>query len=175
MGWRKVLCLIVFAGLSGAGAGCVGLDGVAGTVGYTPNASRSSQDYPSTFRDSWYAAQLALGDLRLNIESEQNNGASGTLTSRTQNGAIITITIATQPRPIPVDGIMTRISVRVGTFGDQETSDRILGRIGERLAARTATTQMLPPNQTPAWQKPVSPSATPIVISPSVPGTLRRP
>jgi len=178
----RVFCLFVLAAMTASGIGCLGVGGLAGIGDYTPGAARSSHDFPATFHDSWAAVQQTMQELQLTAESEKFNATSGTLTSRAQNGSIIAISITTQPRPLPVDGLTTRICVRVGTFGDQATSDRILARISEHLGqqpqvARPApATQMLPPkpaDATNAWQKPADTGARPIVISPSVSGSVR--
>src|SRR5206468_177232 len=127
-------------------------------------------------------------ELHLEVIAEQNNGATGFLSSKAQNGSVVSINIATQPRPIPIDGLVTRVCVRVGTFGDLETSDRILSKLAERLAqvvapaaapsspsptppAAPAAAQVMPPMavQSPpiSGQKPAEVPLRPIVISPA--------
>jgi hypothetical protein len=57
------------------------------------------------------------------------------------------------PSPIPAEGLLTRVSIRVATFGDESVSARILEQIAWRLAH--------PAPLAPAPQPPLGPP-TPI-------------
>jgi hypothetical protein len=77
------------------------------------------------------------------------------------------------PSRIPAEGMLTRISIRVGTFGDHPVSERVLYQVGAHLvpnsvmlptpgpiAASTPPTTTIPtPSQTP--EPPISSQASP--------------
>src|SRR5262245_66155251 len=58
---------------------------------------------------------------------------SGTIESRTSDDSSVTITLETQPSRIQAEGTVTRICVRVGTFGDNSVSNRIHDQISQHL------------------------------------------
>jgi hypothetical protein len=135
-GWRRVLfvglagaalgsagCLAVAAGVAGAGA--------AGYAGYAYVTGEACQEFPARPADTWAAVHTALGQLQLPIVHEKEDDTA--IESRTGDGTRIKIHLETIARPIPADGIATRVCVRVGVFGDEPLSQRILAEVGRHL------------------------------------------
>src|SRR6185369_7198240 len=75
----------------------------------------------------------ALQDERFPLVSNENDGKSGKITTRTTDGTTITIDLEVLPSRIPAEGNLTRVGVRVGVLGDPPLSERLLSRIGSHL------------------------------------------
>lgn len=121
------------AGLAVAGAAAAG----AGT--YTYLQGRLVRDYPAGFQETLQATQATLADLGMPILKTEGTGTETTLTTENNHGVRATIDLNTRASPIPSDGVVTRVGVRVGVFGDEITSERILSEIAIHLvpAARS--------------------------------------
>jgi len=137
MTWRKGIHLLLLGSLAIANAGCLAVAAVgvagAGTATYFYFRGRICQEYPATFKDSYYAVIAALEDLKYPVLSQKNDGVSGTFTSKTEDGNSITVELTTEPGPAGTQGTVTRVCVRVGIAGDQIISERILSKCQERL------------------------------------------
>lgn len=158
---RRVLHLLVAAAALANGGCLLAAAGAAagGATAYYYFKGKVCQEFPSTFHDTWLAAQTALQNLQLPLVANENNGSAGKLTSRTADGTAVTIDLEVIPSRIPAEGSVTRACVRVGTFGDEAVSRRILDQVGAHLtpahlAPVPAPTAGAPP---PAW----APSAGP--------------
>jgi hypothetical protein len=152
------LVWVVLATLALGSAGCLavvaGAAAAGGAATYAYVKGRSTQDYPSGFAACWKASHDALPELGLKAVHEENNGTSGTITTRTADDRTVTIELTTDPSPIPAESnVVTHVSVRVGTFGDQPVSDRVISRIGARLVPTTFG----PPGHPPAPRQPIQP------------------
>src|SRR5262249_42393607 len=84
--------------------------------------------------DSWTATHTALAELGMPILKEEHGLHSGTIDSRTADDDHVRIILESLKSSIPAEGQVTRVSVRVATFGDRPVSDRILYQIGLPLA-----------------------------------------
>jgi Protein of unknown function (DUF3568) len=114
-------CLVVAAGVgAGAAAGYVYMEG---------NIHRS---YAANLDDVQNATRTALADLGMPVVGESREGASGSLESRTTDGERVRIFLNAQEGD-PA-GPLTRVGVRVATFGDRPVSERLLDQIGAHLA-----------------------------------------
>lgn len=116
-------CLLALAG-AGAGAGAA----------YVYSKGQSKGCFAADFATTWHTARAALGALGLPIVDERYAGVQGTIEARSGDGRRVVIKLRSAAAPIPNDGFRTEVSVRVGTFGDEAVSDRILTEIGCRLA-----------------------------------------
>src|SRR5205823_4906367 len=104
-------CLLVAAGAAGAGAAT-----------YIYIHGKVCQEYAAGFGDTWAAVQKSLQELALPLVSNENNGQTGKITSRTADGTTITLDLEVVPSRIPAEGSLTRVCVRVGLVGDQALS-----------------------------------------------------
>jgi hypothetical protein len=112
-------CLVVAAG---AAAG-------AAATGYVYYKGRLYRDYPAGVADALAATRAGLLDLQFPLVSEETKDGSACVSSRTADGTAVRIWLDMVPSRVPADGSMTRISVRVGAFGDEAVSARILDQI----------------------------------------------
>jgi hypothetical protein len=115
-------CLLVAAGAAGGAA-----------AGYAYYKGRICQSYVADFEDAWAATHTALAELGLPVISEERQTNCGTIKSQTSDGDRVRIALDVIPSRIPVEGSLTRICVRVGTFGDHPVSERVLSQVGAHL------------------------------------------
>jgi Protein of unknown function (DUF3568) len=174
--WRRTrrvrVAYLVLAGLALANGGClVAAAGAAGgaAVGYAYYQGKVSQDFAATFEDTWAAAHTALAELGMPVEGETRESATtGSIDSRDADNNRVRIALESLTSPIPAEGILTRVGVRVGTFGDHPLSERVLSQVGAHLVPRAVAappgTPVLGPIQT-------SPSGTP--LSRTTPGPVQ--
>jgi len=143
-------CLFVAVG--GAAAG-----GVA--AGYVYLRGRLYHDYHADLVHSQAAVQAAMNELQLHVLRQELGDNKVTFETRASDGTPINIYLKTTPGALPADGPVTRVSVRVGTLGDEEVSARILHQVDQHL---------LPPGQLP-------PAAPMAVIGPVQPAVATTP
>jgi hypothetical protein len=122
-------CLAVAAGAAAGGA-------VAGYAYYKGSVPR---EYPALLDQTWLAAQTALADLNMPVVGAEHKEGRGLLEARA-GGDRVEVALEAVPSPEPGGGPLTRVSVRVGVFGDRSLSERLLDQIQARLAAPAATT-----------------------------------
>ena len=128
MTWRRNVPLLLLAGLSLASGGCLfvaaGAAG-AGAATYFYVRGRLCQEYYAAFPDSWQAVLTTLKEQGFAVTHQENNGTEGTISSKTADGSAITIAITSQPSRVPAEKSVTRICIRVGTWGDEPLSERL--------------------------------------------------
>jgi hypothetical protein len=157
---RKWNCLVylAFAAFALATGGClvatVGAVGGA-AAGYAYYKGKVNQDFNAGFEDTLAAGRTALTELGLPVLSETRASNSAILESHSAEGDRIRIDIDSFDSPIPIEGKITRVGVRVATFGDQAFSQKVLDQIGAHLVVRPGTAS---PNSTPIVG-PVQPSS----------------
>jgi hypothetical protein len=165
-------CLLVAAGAAGAGAAT-----------YVYIKGKVCQDYPASFGDAWAAVQKGLQEEGFPLVSNENDGKSGKITTRTTDGTTITIDLEVISSRVPAEGSLTRVCVRVGLLGDQPLSERLLSRIGSHLAPPSTPPATVPTTgaPAPAWTPapggsgPIRPVAAPgPAETPEPPGALPR-
>lgn len=137
-------CLVVAAGVAAGGA-----------AGYVYCKGKVCQSYNAGFADTQAAVYRALAELAMPIESQEGNGASGVIHSRTADGERVRIHIETEASPIPSEGVVTTVCVRVATFGDQPVSERILHQVEAHLLATPNNIRPVP--AAPAQLGPIQP------------------
>jgi hypothetical protein len=116
-------CLLVAAGAAGGAA-----------VTYAYCKGKVCGQYNAALPDCWAATHTALLELGMPIEKEDRGGSTGFIVTRATDGERVRIYLDTLPSQIPAEGQLTRISVRVATFGDYSLSERIMDQIGRHLA-----------------------------------------
>jgi hypothetical protein len=133
---RRVVYLGV-AGLALMGGGCLavaaGTAAVAGgAVGYCYLKGKVPQEFNASLDDTWTATRQALADLNMPVASTEREGDSGFIECRAE-GDTVRITLSAQPGKQATDPTVTRVAVRVGTFGDQALSERVLAQVAAHL------------------------------------------
>ncbi len=139
---------IVAGGAAAAGAG-------AGTYFWV--RAPLYLDYSVDLQRAYLAVQAAMTEMKLPVLRRDLAPEQGkiTLETRLADGTTTTIYLTTMGKPIPADGIVTRIAVRVGLFNrDEESAKRILDDIGKYLA---------PPGPVPIPSAPISAAPPPAV------------
>jgi len=166
MSARPAAYLILGALLAIVNSGCLAaaVGACAAGAGMTANAyvkGKVCHLYVADLNDAVAATHAALSELGLPLEKEHVKPNSAVLRTRTGDGDRVRIILASEPSRIPADGAMTRISVRVGTFGDHPLSDRILMQIGAHLVPHAG-----PPLPGPGPVTPVAASGLPLPQEP---------
>jgi hypothetical protein len=161
-------CLWVAAGAAAGGAAAAGYFYYKGTL---------YRDYPITVADGSVAVRKALTDLHFPIVQEERHDTDTVLTSRTLDGYTVRINLEVQPRQVPVDPPLTRISVRVGLAGDEAVSARILDQVHGYLVPGSVPPPPPPPVVTPASHVQVNettpPPLAPIAVSTPAAGAMK--
>jgi hypothetical protein len=136
-------CLVVAAGVTATGGAALTYVYFKGEV---------STQYHATLADTWAATRKALTELGMPIVSEDWREDHGSIESRTNHDNKVHISLGTEVSKIQAEGMVTRVGIRVGVFGDEPVSERILAQIGTHL--------ILPPPNPPV------PAAKPGPIQP---------
>jgi len=141
-------CLVAAVGAAASGAGAAGYFYAQGKV---------CDEFTASFDDAWAATQEAMSELSLPIKTQaRDTNLSGDLESVTSDGDVIRIHIETRPAKIPADGSISRICVRVGTWGDYAVSEKVIHQVEAHLAPAKAAPA---PNQTWSGQAAVTPAS----------------
>jgi hypothetical protein len=150
-------CLLVAAGAAGGAA-----------AGYAYYNGRVCQSFVANFEDAWAASHTALGELGMPILKEERQTACGVIKTQTSDGDRIRIALDVIPSRIPAEGSLTRICVRVATFGDHPVSERILYQVGAHLVASQFMVRPpeSPPMQVPPVPQTQNPTSEPPLTSP---------
>lgn len=155
---RLLFLLVAVLGLSNAGCLAVAAGCAGGAAGYAYYQGRVGRDFPAEPDPVWTAANTALADLNLPVVHTERTPVS-LLESRNRDGEKVSLFLDTQPAKAPGDPTMTRVSVRVGVFGDHVLSNQILDRIAFHLVpAHTAEPPLADP---PAQPAPAAPAVAP--------------
>jgi hypothetical protein len=116
-------CLLVAAGAAGGAA-----------LGYAYCKGNVCQAYNASFPDAWTATHTALAELGFSVCKEEREAAGGWIQTTATNGDRIVINLDVIDNPVPAGAPLTRICVRVATFGDSPLSERILNQVDIHLA-----------------------------------------
>jgi hypothetical protein len=118
-------CLVVAAGAAVGGA--------AAAAGYAYYNGCLYRDYPASLGDSLAAVRTSLVELQFPIVKEETDTGSALVMTRTADGSKVRIHLDVVPSRIPVEPSATRVSVRVGAFGDEPVSVRLLDQVSAHL------------------------------------------
>lgn len=129
-------CLVAAVGLVGGGAMA---------AGYAYCQGWSYHEFAATLDQASAQTHVALAELHMPILEEKPSKNKISLVCRTGDDRKVKITLENVPSPIPSEGFMTRIWVRVPPLGDKVVSTRILDQISMHLP----TTGMAPPPPIP--------------------------
>ena len=170
--WRKRAGLLVVAMALSASSGCLWLAasaavGGAAGAGYCYYKGKVTRPYVANLNDVWAATHTALAELGMRVESETRDNISGTIHSQLADGERVHINLDVKESKIPAEGPLTLVAIRVGTFGDEAASVRILNQIDSHLThppiagdqpARPAAGNWTPVVQARTTEPPVLPT-----------------
>jgi hypothetical protein len=132
-------CLLALAGAAGGAA----------ATGYFYYKGRVCRDYPASLPDVRNAVHAALLDLHFLIFTEEAKDGKAFLVTKTTNGKKVRIYLDCLSSPIPAEGLITRVSIRVATFGDESISARIFEQVAWRLGHPGPVAPVPPPGAPP--------------------------
>lgn len=167
LGW---VALALFAACQ---AGCMlavaGAAAGAGAAGYMYYNGLLYRDYNANMGDAAAALRASLVELGFPLLKEKNDTGSASFQTQTGDGHTVRVYLDTVPSPIPSEGAVTRVSVRVGFSGDEGVSARILDQMSKHLVSpgmpistASAVVPAAPPTVTPAVHTaPAAPPQTP--------------
>jgi hypothetical protein len=144
--------------VAAVGAGAAG----AAVAGYAYCNGLLYRDYPATIADSMAAVRTSLMELQFPIVKEKSDTGTAYFQTRTGDGHTVRLYLDIVPSPIPAEGALTRIGVRVGFSGDEVISARILDQVSRHLVAPG----MAPGAAPPGVAAPGSPVAGPTMLPP---------
>ncbi len=169
---RQLVVLPLLAAWAAVQGGCLWVAAGAaagGAAGYAYYQGKSCHPFAASFEDTWAAAHTAMGELGMAVLKEERNQGSGVIKSETSDGDRIRIALDSIPSRIPAEGMLTRVCIRVGTFGDHPLSERMLYQIGAHLAP----TANAPPGSAGVPMPPMAPSAAGQTTEPPLTGSSR--
>ena len=95
-------------------------------------------EYPVNYPTALASVKTSLAELQFPLIKEQAQGTTTVIETRTGDGVAVKIYLDVLTSPVPADGSVTRISVRVGHFGDDAVSTRIQAQIARHMPAAAA-------------------------------------
>ena len=116
--------------VSGCAAVLVGAGAGGGIAGYSYIKGQLIQEYSASLEATWNASLAAVKDLELTVTTSQKDRLGGRIIARRPDDTRIAIDLE------PHSAEVTRVKIRVGTFGDPEASARINEAIKRRLGKR---------------------------------------
>ena len=126
---KNSLSIMLLGILLFSSCGCVALlvgGGVgAGTVAYLRGELKSTEE--ASIDTTWQASQEALKDLEFSVTSKEKDAFSAKLIAHGVNDKKIEIELK------KVSELLTRVTIRVGVFGDEPLSRLILERLKKHL------------------------------------------
>lgn len=133
--------------------------GAAGAATYYYLHGAVCQDYPVPMKESWVAVKAALQEGGFPVLEEFPGAVSATITSQTGDGYKITVQLEERSAQVPAEGRYSQVCIRVGTFGDEDLSQRLLDRVGFLLLSPPGTIKPgnLKPVPQPAGPGPLRP------------------
>jgi hypothetical protein len=148
LGPPVALALAVLApgGCAAVAVGAVG----AGAAGFAYYNGLRYREYHASLGDTTSATRAALGDLQFPVIEHTTDTGTSTLKTRTNDGHTVRIYLDVVPSPIPAEGSLTRVSIRVGVTGDEGVSARLLDQIYLHLAPPGAAAAALQPTPRPS-------------------------
>lgn len=126
-----MVCTAVSSGCLAVVAG--GTAGLVGAAAYEYWKGAVRETIPASSDSVWQAAHAALADLGLPVLYSGNEGTKLILESRSPKDEDIKVEIEPEKSSVPQALPRTQVSIRVGTWGDEYLSRRILEQIYVRL------------------------------------------
>jgi hypothetical protein len=136
--WTNRLILLGVAAVALFNGGCIAA-AAAGAAGggaaalYAYQRGRLYRDYPAALTDATAAVRTSLAELQFPPGVEKSDGGTFIFESKTTDEAKVRIFLEALTSRVPAEGPITRITVRVGSFGDDAVSARILDQVSIHL------------------------------------------
>jgi hypothetical protein len=131
-------CLLALAGVAGGAA----------ATGYFYYKGRVYRDYAASLPDVRNAVHAALLDMHFLIFTEEVKDGKAFVVTKTTSGKKVRVYLDCLSSPIPAEGMLTRVSIRVACFGDESVSARVFDQVAWRLSHPT-TVGPAPPGPPP--------------------------
>ncbi len=142
-------CLLAVAGVAGGAA----------ATGYFYCKGQVYRDFPANFTDVHNAVRAALLDLHFITFTEEAKDGKAFFVTKTTNGKKVRIYLNCLSSPIPAEGLLTRVSIRVACFGDEAVSAHIFDQIAFRLSHPGPIVTPPPPGPPPVGPpQPIQPT-----------------
>jgi hypothetical protein len=147
---KKQLLFLALAATTLGNGGClaaaaVGAAGGGAAAWYAYQRGLIYREYPATLVDASAAVRTSLTELGFPPGKEKSETASFTFETTTSDDVKVHVFLETKTSPIPVDGPVTRVTVRVGVLGRDDTSARILDQVSMHLVVPPSVQTPLPP------------------------------
>ena len=149
-GWMRRLAYPGLAALLLVNAGCLvvaasaAVGGAAAAAGYAYYNGCLYRDYPASLGDALAAVRTALTELQLPVVKEETDTGSAVVVTHTADGSKVRIHLDVVASRIPVEASATRVSVRVGAFGDEAVSVRVLDQVSAHLVSPGGAPRLMP-------------------------------
>jgi hypothetical protein len=168
--WVSRTAFIAVAAVALANAGCLiaavgAAAGGAAAVSYAYTTAPLMREYPVNYANALASVKTSLTELQFPLIKELPDGASTLIETRTGDGVTVKIYLDVLTSPVPADGSITRISVRVGHFGDDAISARIQDQIAKHMPAPPTPPPGPVVANRPAGARPVETVAPPLANS----------
>jgi len=124
---RLLVVAALLAGSSGCAALLIGGAGAAGYAGYKYVKGEAKQFYPQPLAQTWNAVRQSVEQLGMPVTYEAADQFGARLESMTADGKKVTIKLV--PR-----GYGTEVRVRVGLFGNEYVSKRLIAQVNQQLS-----------------------------------------
>jgi hypothetical protein len=167
--WRIRGLWLIVAAIAVTQTGCLAAaagTAAGGAVGYAYWQGRVGRDYVANRDDVWSALHTSLNELQMPVVKERRESDEDQIESKTADGDMVKIYVSVKKSQIPAEGDISRVSVRVATFGDTVVSSRLLDQVDRHLVPAappqtppppTALGQPQPVNGAPPLPVPVGP------------------
>ncbi len=172
-GWIGRLVLLGVAGAALLNGGClaaaaVGAAGGGAAALYAYERGRLYRDYPAALTDAAAAVRTSLAELQFPPGTEKNKDGEFTFETKAADGATVRVYLEALTSRVPAEGPVTRIYVRVGAFGDDAVSARVLDQVSMHLVVPPAAQASAapPPVARPSPPRPPETSAPPLAAAP---------
>jgi hypothetical protein len=123
--WLYALIAFLALGQGGCLLALAGVAGGAAATGYFYYKGRVYRDYAASFPDVRNAVHAALLDMHFLIFTEEAKDGKALVVTKTTSGKKVRVYLDCLSSPIPAEGTLTRVSIRVACFGDESVSARI--------------------------------------------------
>ena len=128
---KKLMVMALAVSLLASGSGCalfvVGGVAAAGAAGYAYVKGDLKSTEGASLDKTWNATLLAMKEMSFPIIKQGKDGIAGELTARNANNKEVYI------YEKKLSDTATEVSIRVGTFGDEQASITILTKIKSHL------------------------------------------
>ena len=130
---RHFLCgrlFVLVASLSvvgSSGCACCALLAVGGAAGYAYSTGKHERLYSYPVGQTWEAVRQSVVELELPILSERSDAHSARLESKWTTGEKAIVTLEAKGENV------TKVAIRVGTFGDDAASEQVFKQIDTHL------------------------------------------